>query len=476
MLILNSGVMYKTLRSFFVYGFGEIIARLITFLSFLVLARSLNIEDYGQIETYIVTIGLIGVVGAAGLNNALQAFYYSNNEYLGLGPSQRISTAFYTLLIWQLCLLMLGAMIVTRIHHHFSLEIVLLLPCIAALTIQLQLMQDVFRLRFQPTKYLLSTILSKGAAAIISVALVLMGDGISGYLWGYALTLLVSFLMMFYLMRDDLRISLHPALAKGMFNYGLPFVFVGIGSWALASLDRWLLADFLGLSAVGEYAFAVRISLLVSFLSLAFGQAWAPLVFKLKESRPLDYLAIYADSFLSFTLILAVLAAIVSIFSFEFQGLLFDNKFQATSTAIFLLSFGAVIQATTHFTAIGISLSRKTRYFAVLTWSAAGLSLLGNSFMIPYLGINATALMTFFSTTFLSLMYFLISQREYRMRFLKQDVVWFAILLGYMFFGSAMLVLNSTPFESNSLKISFLAPAFFGVVVYLRMMVLRYGR
>ncbi len=468
--------MYKTLRSFIVYGAGEVVARLITFLSFLILARTLSTADYGQIETFVVTIGLIGVVGAAGLNNALQAFYYSKIEYSEISQSQRISTAFYTLLMWQVGLVLPCAVIVAVLLEVLPIEFVVLLACIAVLAVQMQLIQDVFRLRFQASKYLYSTLLSKGAPAIVSVLFVVMGGGINGYLWGYALTLLLMFLLMFYLMRDVLRFSIHPALSRDMMQYGLPFVLVGLGAWSFTSLDRWLLSSLSGLSSVGEYAFAVRISFLVSFLSFAFGQAWAPMVFKLKESHPEDHLAIYADSFLSFTLVIAIFAAVVSIFAPEVQGFIFGYKFKETSNAILLLCFAAVIQATTHFTAIGISLSRKTRYFAVFGWLVAILSIVGNSLLIPRWGIDAAASMSLCSTVILSLLYFVISQREYPMRFIKMDVNYFLLLFAYIFLGSAWLVIKINPFESIGIKIGFLASALIGVVIYLKKMVHRYGR
>jgi O-antigen/teichoic acid export membrane protein len=466
----------NTLHSFLIYGAGETLARLVSFLGFLFLARTLSKGDYGLLESYVVTIGVIGVVGAAGLNNALQAFYYSKDEYAAISESHRISTAFYTLLIWQVGLIIPYMLFVALTDFTQSLETGLLLPCIALLTVQLQLMQDVFRLRFQPVKYLVSTGLSKGGTAIVAVSAVLMGGGINGYLWGYASALLVSFLMMIIFLRDDLTHSLHSSLAKSMLRYGLPFILVGIGSWAYSSLDRWLLASLSDLSAVGEYAFAVRVSFLVGFLSLAFGQAWAPLVFKLKESRPTDYRDIYADASLSFILVIAILAAAISIFTPEMEELMFRGKYKEALFAIFLLCFTAVLQSTTHFTAIGISLSRKTRYFAIFTWLVAFLSLLGNSALIPYWGINAAALMSFFSAALLSLLYFVVSQRKCRIRFVMRDVGWFALLISYLFIGSALLVLTSIPFVSISLKIAFLIPATIGSIIFLKRVMLRYVR
>ncbi len=462
--------------SLFIYGAGELLARLVSFISVLVLARTLSKGEYGLLESHLVTVGVLVVVGGAGLNSALQAFYFSKAEYLDVGESRRISTAFYSLLIWQFSFMVFGILIVVSCNLTKYIDLALLLPCIALLTTQLQLMQDVFRLRFQPTKYLASTLLSKGGVAIVSSVIVLMGGGVNEYLWSYLLGLLVSSLLVFYFLRDDLRQAPHPALAKEMLRYGLPFVLVGVGSWVVSSLDRWLLASWSGLSSVGEYAFAVRIGLIVSFLSIAFGQYWSPMVFKIKESRPADYLAIYSDTFLTFTLAITILAAAISIFSPEFQNLIFHNEYHEAVPAILLLCFTAVVQSTTHFTAIGISLSRKTYYFAMCTWLAAALSLLGNCILIPYWGVNAAALMNFCSTALLSLLYFVISQREHRMRFAIRDVGWFILLISYLFIGSAVIVLTSIPFVSIVLKIVFLIPATIGSIIFLQRMMLRYAR
>lgn len=468
--------MHKVLKSFFIYGAGDFVARIISFLGFLVLAKVLSKSDYGLVESYIVAISLLGIISAAGLNNALQAYFYSKDEFQEINASDRISTAFYTLLLYQMVVygLVILAWLITDTPA--ALDLVILLSAISALTVQFQLMQDVFRLRFQPFKYLASTMLSKASTTIVSVTLVTMGFGINGYLWGYAIALLVSFLLLSFFLRDIWSGSVNLKLSQSLLKFGLPFILVGLGSWAFTSLDRWLLASFSGLSTVGEYAFAVRISFLVSFLSFAFAQAWSPLVFKLKESHPNNYLSIYADSFLIFTLVIAVLAAAISVFAYEFQKLFFADKYRGAILAILLLCFAAVAQSTTSFTAIGISLSRKTRYFAVCTWIAAGLSLLGNSILIPHWGINGAAFIALFSTCLLTTLYFWISQKQYRLLFIKRDVILFTLLMAYLIAGSTLLVWISVPIWGGYIKTFFLVLALVGLILFLRTINCKYAK
>ncbi|MGV3628268.1 MAG: oligosaccharide flippase family protein [Betaproteobacteria bacterium] len=468
--------MRKILQGFFIYGAGDFLARLISFFGFLFLARVLSKSDYGLVESYIVTIGLMGTISAAGLNNALQAYFYSKNEFTQLNESERISTAFFTLLAFQAAVYGLVIFFSVIADISVSFELVLLMATISALTVQFQLLQDVFRLRFQPFKYLVSTMLSKAGSTIVSVTLVFMGFGINGYFWGYAIALLVSFLLLSLFLHEIWSGSVNLKLAQSLLRYGLPFIVVGLGSWIFTSLDRWLLASFSGLSAVGEYAFAVRISFLVSFLSLAFGQAWSPMVFKLKESRPKDYLSIYADSFLAFTLVIAMLAAAISVFSYEFQKLFFADKYKESLLAILLLCFAAVVQSTTSFTAIGISLSRKTRYFAAFTWLAAGISLFGNSILIPQWGVDGAALMSLCSTCVLTILYFWISQKQYRLHFMKNDVILFIVLMVYLLVGSSLLVWIGASAFGIYIKVGYLTLALVGLILFLRTIKLKYAQ
>ena len=201
-----------------------------------------------------------------------------------------------------------------------------------------------------------------------------------------------------------------------------------------------MLASMVGLDSVGDYAFSVRISFLVGFLSLAFGQAWAPLVFKLKESRPSDYSSIYAEVLLVFTLLMSLLAAGVSVFSGDFVHMFFSEKYGDVVPGIFVLSFACVIQSTTSFTAIGISLSRKTYYFAWMTWGVALFSFLLNLYLIPKFYFFGAIISNFCSVFILTTCYFAFSQKLSPMRFRCFDVLFSGGVVVALFFVSALFV------------------------------------
>lgn len=452
--------MYSVLRGFFIYGMGEFLSRIIAFGCFLFLASALVKKDYGLIETYVVAIALLCIVCSSGLSNAVQAFYYSKDEFKGVSESARLSTGLTVFLVWQVFAFVLLLLVYFIFGKDYPLNVFLVTFVIASMLGFTQLIQDIFRLRFQPFRYLIASLFSKGIAAIVSLAFVIAGFGVDGYLYGYALALFVVAISLSYWLRDVLFKGFDLDLATKMLRYGIPFIFVGFGSWVFSSLDRWMLASMVGLDSVGDYAFSVRISFLVGFLSLAFGQAWAPLVFKLRESRPLDCASIYGEVLLVFTLLMSLLAAGVSVFSGDFIRVFFSEKYGNVVPGIFILSFACVIQSTTSFTAIGISLSRKTFYFAWMTWGVALFSFIANLYLIPRFNFLGAIVSNFFSVCILTVCYFLFSQKLSPMRFRWFDVLLSGGLLATIFGFSALFV-----FQINDLWLGKIIFLFFAILL-----------
>ncbi|EJM82756.1 oligosaccharide flippase family protein [Pseudomonas sp. GM60] len=432
--------MYSVLRGFFIYGMGEFLSRVIAFGCFLFLASALVKQDYGLIETYVVAIALLCIVCSSGLSNALQAFYYSREEFAEVSEAVRLSTGLTVFLIWQVFAFAVLSLVYFFLGQDYPVNIFILAFFIASMLGFTQLIQDIFRLRFQPFRYLMASLFSKGIAAIVSLAFVMAGFGVEGYLYGYALALFFVVAALSYWLRGVLFKGFNSDLARKMLRYGIPFIFVGFGSWVFSSLDRWMLASMVGLDSVGDYAFSVRISFLVGFLSLAFGQAWAPLVFKLKESRPSDYASIYGEVLLVFTLLMSLLAAGVSVFSGDFVHMFFSEKYGDVVPGIFILSFACVVQSTTSFTAIGISLSRKTYYFAWMTWGVALFSFILNLYLIPKYYFFGAIISNFCSIFILTVCYFVFSQKLSPMKFRLIDVLCAGGLVVTLFGFSALFV------------------------------------
>nr|WP_315412447.1 oligosaccharide flippase family protein [uncultured Pseudomonas sp.] len=456
--------MYSVLRGFFIYGMGEFLSRVIAFGCFLFLASALVKKDYGLIETYVVAIALLCIVCSAGLSNALQAFYYSREEFADVSEAVRLSTGLTVFLVWQIFAFSILSLVYFFFGRDYPVSAFVLAVIIASMLGFTQLIQDIFRLRFQPFRYLMASLFSKGVVAIVSLAFVMAGFGVEGYLYGYALALFVVAVFLSYWLRDVLFKGFDSALAAKMLRYGIPFIFVGFGSWVFSSLDRWMLASMVGLDSVGDYAFSVRISFLVGFLSLAFGQAWAPLVFKLKESRPLDYSSIYGEVLLVFTLLMSLLAAGVSVFSGDFVHMFFAEKYGNVVPGIFILSFACVAQSTTSFTAIGISLSRKTYYFAWMTWGVALFSFILNLYLIPKFYFFGAIISNFFSVFILTVCYFVFSQKLSPMRFRLVDVLVSGGLIVVLFLFSALFVFKLSDLWPG--KILFLLCAFLLVAAF----------
>ena len=178
----------------------------------------------------------------------------------------------------------------------------------------------------------------------------------------------------------------------------------------------------------------------------------------------MDYSSIYGEVLLVFTLLMSLLAAGVSVFSGDFVHMFFAEKYGNVVPGIFILSFACVAQSTTSFTAIGISLSRKTYYFAWMTWGVALFSFILNLYLIPKFYFFGAIISNFFSVFILTVCYFVFSQKLSPMRFRLVDVLVSGGLIVVLFLFSALFVFKLSDLWPG--KILFLLCAFLLVAAF----------
>jgi O-antigen/teichoic acid export membrane protein len=87
------------------------------------------------------------------------------------------------------------------------------------------------------------------------------------------------------------------------------------------------------------------------------------------------------------------------------------------------LAMGFMAYASVQITASGISLSKKTYYFAIYAWLSAAANLVLNSLLIPRWGMLATSWTTFMSYLILTLGYLVTSQRLWPVAYEKRKAL-----------------------------------------------------
>jgi O-antigen/teichoic acid export membrane protein len=413
----------KLLKDSVIYGGSDALVRMVAFVTFPIIAGALSADGFGVLELAMTMVTMGGVIARCGMNNAAQRFYWDP-----LTPDEQRPDVVTAGLVITIALgIVLGSVI--YIFHQLVLRygsghvaaigtigavgLALLVP----LTPWTQYVQDVLRLHFVPWRFMMYSFVTRAFSAVLAAFAAVLYQGPGGVLFAQALVLLVSLPLGLWLIKRDLTRRIDRVWAQRLFTYGAPFILTEAAFWLFSSIDRWMLAAMVGPQETGIYSAAFRISVLVSFVSMAFGMAWSPYAVKLQGEYPTRFKAMYAEILLLLLVVMLAIGGGVALFSSELILLILPEEYSAASAALPVLAFCVIIQASQQVTAVGISMSGKTHLFVYLVWATAGINILLNLPLIQYHGVVGSAWATLISHLLLTISYLVCSSYVYPIPF-----------------------------------------------------------
>lgn len=444
-------MLHRLIRESAIYGGSDALVRIVAFVTFPIIAAELSSEGFGVLELAMTIVMLGSLFARCGMNNAVQRFYWDAETNEAERPTL-VTAGLLITLVSGLAI----AVVVYLVHPIIfrtagvdtlvlgsvgALGLTLLLP----LTQWAQYVQDVLRLHFAPWKFMGFSFVTRALAAILSVlALIWLNAGVGGVLIAQAMVLLVALPMGLWFIRRDLVASVDPRWARRLVHFGAPFILTEMAIWLFSSIDRWMLAAMVGSQEVGVYSAAFRISVLASFVAMAFGMAWSPYAVKLQSDYPTRFKTMYAEVLVLLLVAMLAIGGFIALFSAEIVRLLLPNEYAGAATALSILSLCVVAQASQQVTAVGISMSRKTHLFAYLVWTTAGINALINLALIPYLGAAGAAWATLMSHVLLTIGYLVCSNLVYPIPFPTGRLLLLAAI-GAVLLVSALSLQSTSP-------------------------------
>jgi O-antigen/teichoic acid export membrane protein len=389
-----------------VYGVSDFSFKLLAFAVFPIYAHVFSVRDFGIIELVTVSSGLLSMLCGLGLNNAVQRFYWEP----GTSRERQSTIVTMGLLLQGGVSMILVALTLVGLYpfrHELDTDygipwvVTVLAICSIVPSIALQFVLDVLRLHFSPWRFTAVAFLRNALGTAVGLILILaFGFGISGIFIGTIAAVTLAFPLGLWMIARDLHSKLDWEIVRTLFEFGYPFIFVGVAYWIFGSLDRWMLAELSSVENVGLYGIAFKFATVVMFVNTAFGQAWSPWAMKVRAER-IDYLKVYSRVLSLWFLTLTLVGCILSLFSKELLILTTPEPYWPAANILVIAIMGVVFLGTTQVTALGISIEKRTRIFAVTAWLAAGANFLLNLLLIPDFGALGAAAAT--SLTYLGL-------------------------------------------------------------------------
>ena len=257
------------------YLVGELGAKGLAFLFFLVLARVLAPTEFGALSLYVTVTAMTAGLVSLGLPKAILRFYFREPPFAEtLGTSLALMLA---------CSVLMAALIGLGLGSASAfLDVPPTLLLVAAVGGPAIAIRDTWLSSLRARKLSRKFAATQVVEVAIYIALVL-GLWVGGRDLRYS-TVAVSYTgasvaVVLFALGSWARapgLAWSPSLVRPLLGFSLPLVLHGLAMWALTGYDQIVINQLLGTHATGVYAFGYRFGMSMIIVSTAFSAAWMP--------------------------------------------------------------------------------------------------------------------------------------------------------------------------------------------------------
>lgn len=264
------------------YALGIIMMKGVSLLMIPYVTRQLTPVEYGTLEILILFADVSTIIIGFGLVEAL-------NRFVGLAKKEQssrlISNCFSLSVVVALLAMLLIVIFSADILHHLPAELTLTQLLLISFPVMLEgliaIPLTLMRMQSLAKRFCYLNVAKAIVQAVLVVILLQLDYGINAILFAAAVS---SFMLVVLLMPYQWQqMAKHWQWQESMaiLRYGIPIVAGRLGLFAMTGLDRWLLADKVGIESLAVYAIAVKFALILGLLMQPFGLWWFPYRFTL---------------------------------------------------------------------------------------------------------------------------------------------------------------------------------------------------
>lgn len=400
-------------KDILIYGIGGLLAKGFTLLALPVYTRIFSPAVFGNIETILIINSFLGIFLTFGMDSA-QSFYFSKQKGEGkLIQQKTISAIMQWRLFCAFIIIGIATLLTPLINYHFFFDKLtnfwLCLSYFDACFLQITYQcAEIFRLSYQPTKFLLLLFFHQ-LFTFFSVSFLVthFAWGIEGYILGMLLGSLITAIIGIYLIRDYFifcpsTFSLWPRLLK----FGAPLIPAGIALYIIQSVDRWFILHYCGEETLGFYSAGAKVALMFTLGIEVFRKAWWPIALEeIHKPQSKNFIRNIAHIYFGLTTVGALAFTFLSPFLMK---ILVSEQFEQSYYIAGILSWQGLFWGFYLISSIGLWKNEKTLKLAILTIIASVAKIIFDYLLVPSFGMLGAAISTiiiYFSWNFLTIFY-----------------------------------------------------------------------
>ncbi|MGE0447308.1 MAG: oligosaccharide flippase family protein [Vicinamibacterales bacterium] len=391
----------ELLRGLSIVTVAQLVIALRSIILIPLLVRTFSLEDFGEWAQYGVTLSLLAPALALGLPAAMGRFLASATpDAAARGTWSAVA------LIGSLAAVLGGVGVLLRVPlaHllHTSPALLGLFVWVVGLEALNLVMLSVWRGRLQMRAYAVTALLLfAGEVGLVSMA-ALAGRGLTGAMTALLVVRVAGTLGLAVAVARTLPIRRpEPALLRAYLAFGLPTVLSGLAYWSVQSSDRYLIAAYLGLAAVGQYTPAYALGSALNMLIVPFALVLTPTIAKYHDAGEAEAVRTTLVRGLQLFLLVGVGASLgAALLAHDVLTVFASPAIADAASAVtpFVLVSTVLYGAGTLVVQI-LFMHHRTRFVAMVWAGAAVLNLGLNLVLIPRMGLVGAAAATLLAFT-----------------------------------------------------------------------------
>lgn len=406
------------------YGIGNAIGRFLSVFTAPILTCIFVPSDYGALSLVQTMVNFFVMFAGFNLNSGTYFYYFYHDDAKDRRTIVSTSLVFYLLvgllfsvIIWIGApflseLLLIRRPGVTNIASYDYVSYIRILSVGVVFSMLDTNFRSLLRMTRQPSKYMLLSIIEVILGfGLIILLVVVMKMGIEGALWAGVITTTIIAMVGFSLVVEHYTLAFSTSFLLLFLTYCLPQFPSVFLNWGLSQSNRFFLNYYASLEMQGLYSIALKIASVFILLTTAFRLAWDP--FALSIMKDDDAKQTYRRAYTLYTVGFGFLGGCIALIAKPILFIVTPEAYHAAYSIIFILVATYLYQGGNNIVALGIGLSKKTKYisYAQVITFASNIAL--NFLLIPKYSARGAAMAFLGGAIVQSLSYYYFAQKVY---------------------------------------------------------------
>jgi len=429
-----------------IYGVSGYISKSISLFLLPLYTAVLTTEDYGILDLLSTIIIVSTFLILSGTDTSV-GYYYFRKENFENRPVIIISSMYIRLLfsLGGFFIIFIAAPFISQLLFGKDLSLFVI---ITGVTIVFQSLHsflfNLLRLEFRVWLYTIISSLNVLVSILLTILYVLVYHmGVYGALIAQAISygLVFIFTIVYVFKRYGKNYSYD--WIKKILSYGFPLIGTGVAVWILNSTDRYFLAHYVNLSAVGIYAVGAKLGSIVGIFGGALQMAWGPYALDIQYEE--NAKSIYSKVFQLYFIINIMMILGISMFALDILKVFTQPDFYSAKAVVPFLCSSVFFSSAYFIVSIGINITKKLQHTIWITIFSAALNIALNFLLTPVFGPVGAAFCIMLSNFLIFMLTYIISQKYYPVDYRFRNILVMLIPAAFLIFYSYYFDLTLLP-------------------------------